>query len=277
MDDTWSFDVACAYGEHKKINMSLGNKTITIEKTRDGEMVMHIDKSQLLSDQIIDLGNKGVRWEGYSLNGIPNGYGCYYDECGHILYSGFVIDNEKTGFGCEYYPGTSVVEYAGSFYEDKRFGWGKLYDKKGNLVYEGDWLFGTNSYSRIVEVTSNTSFKQIHNLAEEIIIGDNCYNPSGYDYLSIEGFPYLRSIRIGNKCFVATDHVIINRCNALETISIGDMSFCNKHAMGASSSGIPVGLTIQNCKALKSIGFRNNVFSSVERGFTLESVMIILL
>ena len=89
----------------------------------------------------IDLNEKGDRWEGASLEGIPFGYGCEYNSENQLIYKGFVFEGMKVCYGIVFYGDIGIVEYEGGFYKGNRYGNGKLYDKKNELIYEGEWAY----------------------------------------------------------------------------------------------------------------------------------------
>ena len=58
-----------------------------------------------------------------------------YNGENELVYAGFLYDGHPTCFGEEYC--NSVVEYSGNYINGQRYGFGKLYDKQGTIVYEG--------------------------------------------------------------------------------------------------------------------------------------------
>ena len=55
-----------------------------------------------------------------------------------------MFQGKKVCYGEEYYPESNTIEYCGNFVNGLRHGWGCTYDKEGNLLYEGYWVFGRN-------------------------------------------------------------------------------------------------------------------------------------
>ena len=100
---------------------------------------IELNLSNLKRGDTVDLNENGDRWEGDSLNGIPFGYGCEYNSENQLIYKGFVFEVMKVCYGVEMYKDIGIVEYEGGFYKGKRYGNGKLYDKKNVLIYEGEW------------------------------------------------------------------------------------------------------------------------------------------
>ena len=93
----------------------------------------------------------GSRWEGDWYTEKPFGFGNYYDGDGNRIYTGFVFDGKKVGFGTEYFADVYKVDYCGNFMNDQRHGWGITYDKNGNKLFEGDWRFGKNDFEDRIE------------------------------------------------------------------------------------------------------------------------------
>lgn len=102
------------------------------------------DPEEVAYGQLIDLSEEGERWEGSSLRGHPFGYGCLFDTNGHPAYLGVMFEEKKECYGEEYYEGNGIVEYRGTFMNGLRHGWGSLYNIRGELLYEGNWVFGNN-------------------------------------------------------------------------------------------------------------------------------------
>ena len=61
-----------------------------------------------------------------------------------MIYSGFVYEGKYFCYGEEFYCDTNTIKYRGNYINGLRHGYGCCYDKEGNLVYEGYWLFGRN-------------------------------------------------------------------------------------------------------------------------------------
>ena len=106
----------------------------------DGKEV-ETDLSELCKHDIIDLSENGERWEGDSLKGQPFGYGCIYDENNQLIYSGFIFEGMKVCYGKNFYGDCGFEEYVGCFYKNMRHGYGKLSDKKKEVIYEGEWVY----------------------------------------------------------------------------------------------------------------------------------------
>lgn len=80
---------------------------------------------------VIDLPSEGLSFEGYSLSNSLFGYGTLINEDNDVIYQGILVNKKKECFGTEFYPNLGIVEYCGCFWNNKRHGYGMLYDRKG--------------------------------------------------------------------------------------------------------------------------------------------------
>ena len=144
------------------------------------------------------IGEDGSRWEGDWYDGKPFGFGSYYDGDGNRMYSGFVFERKKVGFGTEYFADTHTVDYCGNFFNDKRHGWGITYNKNGEQLYEGEWRFGNNNFDDVVFVNNEEDCLKAHDLIKELVIGEGCLNEWRFD-LVIENYSNLEKIVIKKK------------------------------------------------------------------------------
>ena len=51
-----------------------------------------------------------------------------------------MFNGMKVCYGSEFYGDCNSVAYIGGFYKNMRYGYGLLYDKTKELIYEGGWL-----------------------------------------------------------------------------------------------------------------------------------------
>ena len=142
------------------------------------------------------LDEDGSRWEGDWLNEKPFGFGSVYDGEGNRMYSGFMFEGKKIGFGTEFFSDNHKVDYCGNFMNDLRHGWGTTYDRNCQKLYEGDWRCGKNDFEdeKIVIKNENDCLR-IHDLIKELEIGEHCLNGWKGD-LVIENIPNLQRIQI---------------------------------------------------------------------------------
>lgn len=196
---------------------------------QQGKVISRINPS-LAQYKIIDLEISGDRWEGYSLNGKPCGWGRFYNRDNALVYEGYAYENNPMGYGIQYHPfvGDAIPCYEGSFCFGFRHGKGKLFSRIGELLGESGWCCGHQCFDAVVKVPDNTNDSFFHNtLMTAFIIGDHCY-PS-ISSLIISGYPSLVTLRVGKSCFCdksghGKKFCVVN-CDKLERIEIGDDSF----------------------------------------------------
>ena len=143
----YDMEIECNYGVWKtnekcsELRQSLFENKVVEVDLRSHEMRVFNEnemKESVREEGCIDLDVNGRRWEGGVKDGKPFGFGVLYDE-GKKEYEGFMMDGKKVCYGMEYYSGIERVEYAGCYYEGKRFGKGIVYDRNGGVEYEGLW------------------------------------------------------------------------------------------------------------------------------------------
>ena len=169
---------------------------------------IEMNLSNLKRCDIIDLNEKGERWEGNSLEGIPFGYGCIYNSENQLIYKGFVFEGMKVCYGIVFYGDIDIVEYEGGFYKGMRYGNGKLYDKKNELIYEGEWYMNNPLELYSLKVKRKLKEEDIYFGLEEIVIIDRCY--SYIDNLTITEYYNLKTIRIGEKSLMNAKHIVLH-------------------------------------------------------------------
>ena len=144
-----------------------------------------------------------------------------YDGEGNRIYSGFMFEGKKIGFGTEYFADNHKVDYCGNYMNDKRHGWGTTYDRNGLKLFEGDWRFGKNDFDEkiVIEDNCEEDCLRIHDLIKELEIGENCYN-EWKDDLIIENYPNLQSIVVKNYSLQNLKSLKICNCEKLKTIKM---------------------------------------------------------
>ena len=168
----------------------------------------------------VDLSEKGDRWEGDSLEGIPFGYGCEYDSENQLIYKGFVFEGMKVCYGIVFYGDIGIVEYEGEFYKGNRYGNGKLYDKKSELIYEGEWYMNNPLETRRVKIDRELKEEDIHFGLEELEIGDDCLD--NIECFKLIGFDHLKKLIIHQNRIKTMNCFCIEDCNELVNIELFD-------------------------------------------------------
>ena len=221
-------------GNRRVIECNIEEKTMII-KTQNSidEEWVKMDESGLKKDVIIDLNENGVRWQGDSLNGIPFGYGCIYNENNILCFQGFTFERRIVCYGIDYYPDTGNIEYIGQFYKNHRYGKGILYDKKGNEVYNGEWFFDKPIELQTYNIENKLNVNSISHSVMELIVKDGCHYK--YENLRLYGLMYLKRIVFGKNCLNQVKCFVIDFCNDLKEIVICDRSFSETTSLTLSS------------------------------------------
>ena len=139
----------------------------------------------------------------------------------------------KVCFGCVFYGDMEIIEYIGNFYENERHGYGILYDKKGNVIYDGDWCRNKPIELYSIRIEKELKENDIHYCIEELIICDNCV--CDINELKLNGFNHLKKIEIGNESFRYVKSVAVMNCNELQEIITKKDSFYRTTSLSLSS------------------------------------------
>lgn len=186
-------------GDIQLIECDVNGKWMKL-KTRDKESQQWVEKEMtgFKSDDILDLSDKGDRWEGGCLNGVPFGYGKYFNKDNNIKYIGFIYNGMKVCIGTEYYEDLRIVQYEGYYYKSQHNGNGRLNNKLNELVYDGLWINDNPMELKSIMINCEEDEKQVNFSVEEIVIGDG-YN-SIYENMILSGFFNLKKVEIGKEC-----------------------------------------------------------------------------
>ena len=198
--------------------------TMRMLKRRNNESEFEeINQNEIEKDVKKMMSDDGSRWEGDWLTEKPFGFGSVYDGEGNRIYSGFMFEGKKSGFGTEYFADNHKVDYCGNFMNDLRHGWGTTYDRNGNVKYEGDWRCGKNNFEETIVIGDNCEEDCliVYNLIKELEIGENCFNKWKGD-LRIFNYPNLQSIVVKKKSLKNLKSLKICNCEELKTIEIKD-------------------------------------------------------
>ena len=180
------------------------------------------DLSSIKHNEILDLSDEGNRWEGDVLNDEPFGWGIAYDKEGRKEYEGFRVRGVNMGYGCQYYADIGRVEYDGEWCDGRRWGRGLQYDRKGGVVYEGEWM-NNDPVEKSVEIASELGW--LHNRIEELSVRGGCCSGDEWTVLDWSWIPSLRELRVGNWCFVNVREWRMVGLSKLESVVIGENSF----------------------------------------------------
>ena len=177
------------------------NHSMIVLKGLKGEELNEMDLSELVENEIVDLNDDGMRWEGEVLKGDLFGYGCLYDEENELEYEGWMIEGKKRCYGIEYWNDIGLKKYCGCYYDGLKNGYGLLYDRNGMIEYEG--LFKDDV---IIDVNDDMRMKWIDDCElivtsciESLIIDDH-FNPDISSLILNYSLISLKRIDIGNDC-----------------------------------------------------------------------------
>ena len=234
------------------------------QQTPNGDM-QEFDLGESLSTNRPEGATSPV-WTGSYYKGASYGYGTFKDAEDKNIYTGFVYNGKKIGYGTEFYPDTQTILYRGCFMNDKYHGKGTQFEKDGSVMFEGDFAEGKHE-GFTIQVFNHSSNIQVHDLVEELIIGNNCYN--NLSELYFRDWQNLKKIEMGNRNFQGVTVVQIIRCHQLESFTVGGGCFDNGDNSGE--------LTIQNCNQLKTISVGHLSFTNFNKAFVLKSRFFLLI
>ena len=193
------------------------------KKEREDSEFISIDTSDIESNSIVDVYNNGMRYEGCCLKHSPFGSVCLMNESNELKYRGIMIGDVKECFGIDFYSDLGLIEYIGCYCNNERHGFGMLYNRKGELLYEGDWFCGSNDYDKNENVILKDigNDRIVHSLIHELVIDEGCGNDYDGD-LRLCGFVNLRSIIVKKNSFVNVNSLEISDNSELKSIEIED-------------------------------------------------------
>ena len=286
--DDVQYSVKCCLDDKKMIVRVFRKDKWHLEKTSE---------TNYCEKDIIDYNEKGERWEGPTLDHNAYGFGHLYNTDNNIIYEGFMFNNQKVGFGKEFYPEGDQIIYYGSFLNNTRCGYGILYDKKNEIVYEGDWINGNGDcnkwYSNPVDITNEYEFHSLiqefrvgvhkEDMNDEVLENYNCsqFNRGTKSELSITklklvDFMNLEKIDIGVECFVETSIFVVENCPKLESIEIGMLSFVllipdeDEEDISSKLNKKAI-FSVTNCEKLEKINISDCCFFGYAGEFELKS------
>ena len=175
----------------------------------NGEEVSRIEHAQVL-----DLNDDGEKWEGDVLDEKPYGWGVLFNADGEKVYEGFRLKDVSVCYSRSYYPDIQRVEYEGEIYDGRRWGRGTHYDRKGNIVFDGEWMNNETKMAR--RVILNGEKQLLHNHIEELVVMENGWKGREWSVLDLSFMPKLRLLEVGDKCFEYVDEVRLIGLNRLE-------------------------------------------------------------
>ena len=220
----WIIDYSISKdGGLQRYEYNLKTKELKLrKKDKDHSDFTSLPIPYIQSNSIIHISNHDMRCGGVSLNNALFGHACVVNESNELTYLGVVIDDKKECFGIEFYPSLGIVEYIGCYSNNERHGFGMLYNCKGELVYEGDYWFGSTKGELVNEVTVKrieNDNNLVHSLIRKLVIVEGCGNEI-LDGLELYGYDNLESVKIEKNSFMNIAFLRISDNDVLNSIVI---------------------------------------------------------
>ena len=207
-----------------KLECDIETKEMKTSQSKDNVHFVSFSDEEICRNDRIVISDDGSRWEGDVFNQQPFGFGSFYDGEGNRIYSGFMFEGKKIGYGEEFFSDNHKVDYCGNFMNDKRHGWGVSYDRNNIKLYEGEWGYGMNNFSSCVIKKNENDFGLINLNVYELIIQANCFDNYNNAFV-IENNDLLQYISIGENSFPKAKSFIVRNCKNLMEMNINDYVF----------------------------------------------------
>ena len=189
----------------------------------NGEEVSGIEHGKVL-----DLSDDGERWEGDVLNNQPYGWGVLYDSENRMAYEGFRIGDVNVCYGTRYYTDIQKVEYEGELFEGKRWGRGVQYNRKGEVMFDGEWMNDKHMKKEETVITDYSTL--LHNLLELLRVSCGCCNEREWRIIDFSVMPNLRELKVEDDCFKNVEEVRVIGMKKLESVVIGENCFAKRES-----------------------------------------------
>ena len=242
---TYSIQVNYSAKDFTFIVSDIAAKTMKVVISRNNTITV-----DYMEKTIIDLSPYGDRWEGSSLNDKPFGYGSLFDSNDHLLFSGFMFNQEYVCWG-QTYSGSSNLLYKGHFYNSYFWGPGCSYNLHNEVDYEGIRYCG----STVEADKRNSPF--ISYLPEEMILDDKNIGHSGGDcFQLVSFFVNVKRITITESSFQSIRVVNISDLPNLTHLTVEKSSFLKKEETNIEKvypTVISKSCNIEYCPSLQEI------------------------
>ncbi|KAK8829035.1 hypothetical protein WA556_005378 [Blastocystis sp. ATCC 50177/Nand II] len=190
--------------------------SVVLEVNEKRLVVVNVEKKAVLNvsgidhKQVLDLNDEGERWEGDVLNNQPYGWGVLYDSEGEKKYEGFMIGEAYVCYGTQYYWISREWSMKASV----------QYDRRGNTVFEGEWLNDEHEMEKKV-VVSDDRPTVLHNRLEELYVQARSRFLADWKSLECSLMPRLRVLAIGRDGRLQGAIELVG-ADCLESVAIGD-------------------------------------------------------
>ncbi|KAM7453794.1 hypothetical protein BLSTO_05453 [Blastocystis sp. subtype 1] len=157
----------------------------------------------------------------------------------HPVYEGgYVFDEEKrellrNGYGCEIDVNTGIAVREGTWERGELKESVELFDgwyvkRKGSIVLKEvhDEVLKVDDLR--VEIHNWNEWENVSKRVTELMIPSNCCNEAEWSVFDVSGLKWLKSIEIGDECFMNVNEVTLIGMNRLERVVIGVNCFTKK-------------------------------------------------
>ena len=225
--------------------LEMNEERVVIGDTQSHQLlrVNEEDMKGIEHNVVLDMKEKGERWEGDVLNDQPYGWGVLFDSENRMVYEGFRIGEVNVCYGRSYYLENGKIEYEGEWCEGNRMGAGVLYDRDEVVIHEGEWVNNRPLLTR-VEMTDKNPV--LHNRVEELIVKDKSCNGKEWKSFDLSLLSKLRKLIVGDECFNKVEKVKLNGLNELESVVVGKESF-------TFESDTTTSFEMKDCEKLKEL------------------------
>ena len=200
---------------------------------RLGEEIPLDSSYEHLDMGILDLDDRGTRWEGSLVNGVPFGFGELYNAEGIRVYCGFLFNDQFSCYGSTYFHDNGVLEYQGMFYNGKRFGYGVLHDRFSTVIYNGEWIDDRQPASSLKIEKNAISLTGLSSALIDLTIEEGACNEMQRLHLTM--LNKLERLLIGGNCFEMVTDCLFSLAS-LKTLIIGNNSFLGRSVWNSMHS-----------------------------------------
>ena len=136
-------------------------------------------------------------------------------------------------------------------------GYGKLYNKKGELIYGGEWSLSSPIGDMKMRIENELNEDDIHYGIEELVIGKNCMR--NVKCFKLIGFNYLTKLVIEENDLEKMILFCIEECNELVDVRLDGAKYPKNYIISDSM------FCIKNCSNLLSIEISTNWFDTCKK------------
>lgn len=204
---------------------------------------------------VIEITENEEWWEGNVYQGKPFGYGCLFCKDGSKIYEGFMFNNVKQCYGVTYFPQLKVIEYIGCYCNGKKYGFGKLYDRKEKLVCDGNWFNDVLMDTHYLTVTrDDNGFVGFHSFLECVKIGSRCCNDLAIKQLTFCDCMKLRTLNVGDHSLNCITSLKIRNNPRLKTVFVDSCCFSVTNQVSDEQTEVYHGrFEVRDCQSLTTI------------------------